>query len=92
MMPFGMNNFGGYSICGKRGGLPFVDADRPISSTGKCAEGLVPCSNHTSVENTICYNNRANMRDEVCPITKFILFKSNTTAQGTNSMDFGPYN
>ena len=48
-----MTDFGGVTICGKRGGKSFAEVNRP-QSDGSCPEGMVACSNATSKENTIC--------------------------------------
>lgn len=56
-MPFIMRSFEGKLICGKRGGLPFLNVTRPDPESEICPNGTSPCSNHTSIENTICYNN-----------------------------------
>ena len=66
-----MDNFFGFTICGLPGGDPYVNATRVDPVTLKCPAGKVPCSNNTSVENTICYpasNLTAN-----CPITDIYL-------------------
>jgi hypothetical protein len=64
-------------FCGTRGGSPFVNVARPVS-TGKigatayeCPKDFVACSTATSLENTICVN-KSKTAD--CPITfaKFV--------------------
>lgn len=46
--------FGGYRVCGTRGGLPYIDQLR-VQSSGSCPDGTSPCSLTTSLSNTICY-------------------------------------
>ena len=48
-----MTDLEGVTICGKRGGKPFVDVIRP-NTDGDCPSNTVPCSAFTSPENTIC--------------------------------------
>ena len=56
------------SICGKRAGKSYLYATQPDQSTGECPGVLIPCSQMTSVKNTICYYPE-DEREEVCPIT-----------------------
>ena len=51
--PITMTDLGGATICGKRGGLSFLDAQRP-QIDGSCPKNTVACSNTTSTANTIC--------------------------------------
>ena len=88
MMPFAMHTFDDNIICGKRGGNSFVNATRPDYNTKKCPTGTAPCSNFTSLENTICYDTSMS-RNSSCPITGFeftSVKKSNMTNAVT--MDF----
>ena len=62
-----MAYFGSVIICGKRGGNSFISASRP-GSDGICSEDLIPCSNSTSPENTICVSIDDQI-DGKCPIT-----------------------
>ena len=48
-----MTDLEGDKICGRRGGKPFVDVQRPTTD-GDCPGNTVPCSRATSPENTIC--------------------------------------
>ena len=48
-----MTDLEGVKICGRRGGKPFVDVQRPTAD-GDCPSTTVPCSRATSPENTIC--------------------------------------
>ena len=57
MMPFVMKSFEGKILCGKRGGEPFLNVTRLDPETRLCPKGTSLCSNKTSMENTICYNN-----------------------------------
>lgn len=54
LQPVIMNQFKGARICGKRGGLPFVNVTR-VEKNGKCPKGTVPCGKFQSAENTVCY-------------------------------------
>ena len=90
MMPFAMHNFDNLAICGKRGGFPFLVAKRPDFTTGKCPDGYFPCSDFTSLENTICYNYASEKRTEVCPITSFSLNKEATGAAATTGAAANP--
>ena len=63
-----MSNLGGEKICGKRGSKPFTQALRPISD-GFCPEKTVPCSNITSLENTVCISIE-DKETGLCPITE----------------------
>ena len=53
---FTMNTFDSKIICGKRGGASFLNAIRPDFENKLCPKGTLPCSNSTSLENTICYD------------------------------------
>ena len=50
-----MKKINGKIICGKRDGLPFTDVLRPDFRTGICPNETTPCSNRTSINNTVCY-------------------------------------
>ena len=64
----------GVAICGRRGGSSFADALRP-NSDGQCPPKTVPCSKHTSPENTICVEQDESERGilDNCPITEIKL-------------------
>lgn len=66
--------------------LSFITAKRP-EIDGKCAQGYLPCSNHTSAENTICYDSSSSSSSDAnkenCPITAIQFFPSTTNL--TNS-------
>jgi hypothetical protein len=68
--PMFMHSFENKILCGKRGGSPFLNANRPDFETGKCPNATAPCSNFTSTENTICYDVSKDRNSE-CPITGF---------------------
>ena len=70
-----MKDLGGAKICAKRGGRSFKNALRPISD-GTCPENSIPCSNVTTLENTICIypNEKA---QGLCPITEIKLVYEN---------------
>ena len=72
--PLQMTELEGVSICGRRGGLPFVDTLRP-NSDGQCPPNTVPCSRNTSIDNTICVEqdeSECGILDK-CPITEIWL-------------------
>ena len=74
------------TICGRRGGLPFVDARRP-NSDGQCPPGTVPCSRSTSIENTICVeqdSSECGVPDN-CPITEIRLVTEDLFNQSNNT-------
>ena len=48
-----LTDLGGFEICGKRGGKPFVEITR-VDAQGNCPNDKVPCSAATSRENTVC--------------------------------------
>jgi len=75
-------------LCGKRGGLPFLNATRPDYRTGKCPDSTLPCSNSTSLENTICYDATLS-RNSQCPITQFDFSFNSTTLPNPNTQNFG---
>jgi len=66
----------GFEFCGLRGGLPFMNVTRVDPKTMLCPNGTEPCSNYTSVENTICYP--PDQHNSSCPLTD-ILISSNAT-------------
>ena len=66
-----MTNLGSVTICGKRGGKSFATASRPVLD-GTCSDGLIPCSNSTSLENTICVSIEDQLAGK-CPITDIML-------------------
>lgn len=86
MMPFGMHRFENKMICGRRGGQPFLNATRPELS-GNCPEGTLKCSNATSLENTVCYD-QSQRREDVCPITKFEFFDLSDKVKRQNALNF----
>ena len=53
---FKLTDFDGKKICGKRAGSSYLKAEQPDKKTGNCPGVLIPCSNQTSLENTICYH------------------------------------
>jgi hypothetical protein len=55
-MPFKMHVFDNRLICGKKGGASFLNATRPDLKSLLCPPETLPCSNFTSIENTICYS------------------------------------
>ena len=65
--PIAMANLDSVTICGKRGGKSFATASRP-GLDGNCSEELIPCSNSTSPENTICVSIE-DLLSGKCPIT-----------------------
>lgn len=69
-----MTKLEGETVCGRRGGLPFVDTLRP-NSDGQCPPKTVPCSMNTSLENTICVEQDESECGipENCPITEIKL-------------------
>jgi hypothetical protein len=58
------------TVCGKRGGAPFVSAVTPASD-GSCPSGTKKCSYATSALNTICYPVGDDANYE-CPITGLV--------------------
>ena len=69
-----MTQLEGVTICGRRGGEPFLNTQRP-SSDGLCPGKTVPCSRATSPENTICVEQKESecgIADN-CPITEIRL-------------------
>ena len=61
----------GVNICGKREdldkfGFSYENSKRVNTKTRKCVPSRDPCSNATSIENTICYPPEAH---SICPIT-----------------------
>ena len=54
-----MNKLNNYKLCGKRGGTPFVDVERPVNvvnGTLQCNQGFLPCDPRGNPEYTVCYN------------------------------------
>ena len=51
--PITMTDLNGVTICGKRGGSSFLEAQRP-KKDGQCPNNMTACSNSTSLDNTIC--------------------------------------
>ena len=72
-----MTDLQGVKVCGRRGGKPFVDVQRPTSD-GNCPSNTVPCSRATSPENTICIeaNEFESGIPVDCPITDVKLIGS----------------
>ena len=66
--------FKGVRVCGTRGGLPFVDAER-VELNGKCPHGTAACSMDTTAENTVCYP--AEEHSTKCPITSINVMGEN---------------
>jgi len=64
--PVNVTKFEGNTICAKRGGSNFLHTTRPDFDTGNCPGVLIPCSENTSLDDTICMH-----PDDVdsCPIT-----------------------
>ena len=56
------------TICGRRAGLNYLEANRVDQTTNECPEGMEPCSSLTSPENTICYPLEDHQAK--CPITE----------------------
>jgi hypothetical protein len=52
--PIKMGQFNGTRICGAPNGISFVNATRPSKDSKVCPTGTIPCSNFTSLNNTIC--------------------------------------
>jgi hypothetical protein len=65
--PIKQTEIHGKTICGKRGGIPFESVVRPELETGHCPNGTTPCSEMTSIENTVCYP--LEDHEAFCPIT-----------------------
>ena len=65
--PRTMFKFYGNYFCGLTGGKPYAIVERVDPETGECPEGLEPCSNKTSAENTVCYPPEEHATS--CPIT-----------------------
>lgn len=85
-MPFRMHAFDGRIICGKQGGLAFVEAVRPSIETKACPDGFEPCSELTSIENTICFDSTLPKEDQ-CPITAFQFIKKDETSTLPNATE-----
>ena len=66
----------GKIICGKRAGSAFVDTIRPSLVDSQCPSGTTPCSETTSIQNTICYPEDQHL--ENCPITDIFIADQNT--------------
>ena len=64
----------GLSICGTRGGDPFITVMRPNKSTEECPQGTTPCSEVTSADNTVCYP--PEKQEALCPITSIFIANS----------------
>ena len=88
-MPFKMHRFDNKIICGKKGGPSFLNATRPNFDSKVCPPNTLPCSNSTSLENTLCYD-QTQPRDSVCPITKFEFYSSglNSTLPNARKLNF----
>lgn len=86
LMPFEMHSFDKRIICGRRGGLAFLNVTRS-DQQGNCPTGTSRCSNETSAENTICYNS-TETRDAVCPITQFEFSVGKSALRNAISMPF----
>ena len=82
-----MHSFEKKLLCGKRGGDPFLNATRPDFKTGKCPDATAPCSNFTTLDNTICYKINQ-QRDKVCPITGFEFTSAQSSFKNAVSFPF----
>ena len=71
------NKFWGKYICGKKGGVAFLDVTRVDPSTKQCPAGTKPCSSKTSDENTVCYAEADHASK--CPITGLKFVKKTDT-------------
>jgi len=56
------------TLCGIRGGSPYVNVTRVNLKTRECPTGLFPCSDATSADHTVCY--RKEMLNSSCPLTE----------------------
>lgn len=68
--PMMMKTIGEKQICAKRGGVPFVEAIRPVDFN-QCPVGTSPCNPDASPENILCVK-----EDEECPITTAYIVKA----------------
>lgn len=75
-----MSRINGHKVCGKRGGLPFVDAvHTKVDKNGQlvCAkEGWTPCDKNGNVEFTMCFPPGGSIKED-CPITSVEFVKGN---------------
>ena len=75
-----MTQLNGMILCGKRGGKSFINQTRVRPYKRTCANGLLPCSFHTSQTDTICVAPERKAED--CPILDIAFItkeKSSTT-------------
>ena len=72
--PVIMTQFKGVRICGKRGGLPFLNVTR-VEKNGKCPKGTKACGMLMSAENTVCYPQEEHASS--CPITHIDIIEKN---------------
>ena len=72
-----MSRVDGRILCGKVGGIPFVDVVR-LNSTGTCPEGTKPCIKNTAVnpEYQTCYD-ADTVDSNLCPINDIQIVKGN---------------
>lgn len=63
----------GSELCGRRGSINFLNAIRPDFITKKCPQDLVPCSDMTSLDDTICVEE--SKKEAECPIINFKMTK-----------------
>ena len=68
-----MTNIAGMTLCAKRGGPSFIETIRVDTSTLKCPEGTVPCSQKSDASNTVCM---APSELEQCPILDIMVIYS----------------
>lgn len=71
LAPVMQTSIHGTSICGTRGGDPFITVMRPDLETGECPQGTTPCSEATSADNTVCYPPASH--ETLCPITDIFI-------------------
>ena len=74
-----MTRINGQIICGIRGGANYEQAIKPSFSSGLCPNGMAPCSNSTSIQNTFCYPEQE--LSTLCPITMLEIVDQETGDQ-----------
>lgn len=89
-----LNKLNGHKICGKRGGVSFLNAVRPISSAPKngkisCPDGFEPCDPKGNPEFTICRPVAVNGTD-FCPITNVVFSQDFSKLNFTKKGDAMP--
>jgi hypothetical protein len=75
--PQELSDFGGFKICGKRGGDSFLGIQRPLDLNGTCPEGYKTCNPESLPEKRLC-----SLEYNLCPINEIKITNSGPEEPG----------